>query len=85
MPLTGIPGRPPDLARPPAGCRFAPRCPRVMDRCQADEPELYPVDGVDVRCLLHDGSSSDDEATRDPAAGPRPTARGGEPLLRTRG
>ena len=60
VPLTGIPGRPPDLARPPAGCRFAPRCPRVMDRCQVDGPELYPVDGVDVRCLLYDGSSNDD-------------------------
>src|SRR5215467_14110990 len=28
--LTGIPGSPPDLARPPAGCRFAPRCPQAM-------------------------------------------------------
>jgi peptide/nickel transport system ATP-binding protein len=60
VPLTGIPGRPPDLARPPAGCRFAPRCPQVMDRCQVDAPELYPVDGVDVRCLLYDGSSDDE-------------------------
>jgi peptide/nickel transport system ATP-binding protein len=58
--LTGIPGRPPDLARPPAGCRFAPRCPKVMDRCRSDPPELYQVDGVDVRCLLFDGSSEDD-------------------------
>jgi peptide/nickel transport system ATP-binding protein len=56
VPLTGIPGRPPDLARPPAGCRFAPRCPRVMDRCTETVPELFPVDGVDVRCLLYDGS-----------------------------
>ena len=60
VPLTGIPGRPPDLARPPAGCRFAPRCPKVMDRCTETAPELYPVDGVDVRCLLYDGSSDDD-------------------------
>ncbi len=60
VPLTGIPGRPPDLARPPAGCRFAPRCPQVMDRCRSDEPELYQVDGVDVRCLLFDGSSEDE-------------------------
>ncbi|HXP55256.1 MAG TPA: ABC transporter ATP-binding protein [Streptosporangiaceae bacterium] len=60
VPLTGIPGRPPDLARPPAGCRFAPRCPQVMDRCRVDAPELYAVDGVDVRCLLYDGSSDDE-------------------------
>jgi peptide/nickel transport system ATP-binding protein len=60
VPLTGIPGRPPDLARPPAGCRFAPRCPKVMDRCGQTVPELYRVDGVDVRCLLYDGSSDDE-------------------------
>ena len=27
-PLTGIPGAPPDLAKPPSGCRFHPRCPQ---------------------------------------------------------
>ena len=33
--LTTIPGRPPDLVNPPAGCRFAPRCavrPRQVPR-----------------------------------------------------
>jgi peptide/nickel transport system ATP-binding protein len=52
--LTGIPGSPPDLARPPEGCRFAPRCPKVMARCQATEPGLYQVDGTQVRCFLHE-------------------------------
>ena len=28
VPLTGIPGSPPDLAQPPSGCRFHPRCPQ---------------------------------------------------------
>jgi peptide/nickel transport system ATP-binding protein len=28
--LTGIPGSPPDLAEPPAGCRFHPRCPHCL-------------------------------------------------------
>jgi peptide/nickel transport system ATP-binding protein len=52
--LVGIPGSPPDLARPPAGCRFHPRCPEVMPMCRRQEPELYSV-GVDkVRCLLYD-------------------------------
>jgi peptide/nickel transport system ATP-binding protein len=60
VPLTGIPGRPPDLAQPPAGCRFAPRCPREMEICTETIPELFPVDGVDVRCLLYDGSSDDE-------------------------
>src|SRR5262249_18871566 len=53
-PLNGIPGRPPDLARPPQGCRFAPRCPKVMDRCLTDQPPLYRVSGTDVRCFLYD-------------------------------
>jgi peptide/nickel transport system ATP-binding protein len=35
--LTGIPGSPPDLANPPAGCRFNPRCPF----CDAANPRLY--------------------------------------------
>ena len=53
-PLKGIPGRPPDLARPPHGCRFAPRCPKVMDRCRDEPPGLYHVDGTQVRCILYD-------------------------------
>jgi peptide/nickel transport system ATP-binding protein len=50
--LTGIPGSPPDLARPPTGCRFHPRCPEVMPICPTNEPDLYPVGGARVRCLL---------------------------------
>jgi peptide/nickel transport system ATP-binding protein len=61
LPLTGIPGRPPDLARPPAGCRFAPRCPKVMDRCEQTAPGLYPASGVLVRCFLHEDNGSGDE------------------------
>ncbi|HUL25718.1 MAG TPA: ABC transporter ATP-binding protein [Streptosporangiaceae bacterium] len=58
VPLTGIPGSPPDLARIPPGCRFAPRCPKVMSRCTEAPPELYPVDGTLVRCFLHDGEGA---------------------------
>ena len=50
--LHGIPGAPPDLAAPPPGCRFAPRCPAVASACRTERPELYPVDDVLVRCLL---------------------------------
>ncbi len=61
VPLTGIPGRPPDLANLPQGCTFAPRCPKVMARCQEEPPELYRVRGTLVRCFLHDkGGASDD-------------------------
>jgi peptide/nickel transport system ATP-binding protein len=34
----GIPGRPPDLAAPPTGCRFHPRCDRAMAVCVAQYP-----------------------------------------------
>ena len=38
--LTGIPGSPPDLVNPPAGCRFHPRCPKVMDICSRVVPAI---------------------------------------------
>jgi oligopeptide/dipeptide ABC transporter ATP-binding protein len=62
-PLEGIPGRPPDLARPPSGCRFAPRCPKVMERCTAEPPSLYPLDGINVRCFLYDPASQVDRGS----------------------
>ena len=52
--LMGIPGSPPDLAAPPNGCRFHPRCPQVMPACLDHEPPLYSVQGAEVRCLLYD-------------------------------
>ena len=53
VPLTGIPGSPPNLADPPAGCRFHPRCPEAFADCPRVEPELYQVGAVRARCLLH--------------------------------
>jgi peptide/nickel transport system ATP-binding protein len=50
--LLGIPGSPPDLAHPPAGCRFAPRCAHVQPRCTAAEVPLTSVNGSVVRCVL---------------------------------
>src|SRR5689334_5513815 len=55
--LLGIPGAPPDLLRPPAGCRFSPRCPHVMARCRAAEPHLLDVDGELVRCVLYENGA----------------------------
>jgi peptide/nickel transport system ATP-binding protein len=43
--LAQIPGQPPSLLNPPAGCRFNPRCPYVMDICRQKLPELEPVTG----------------------------------------
>ncbi len=43
--LTSIPGYPPRLDALPPGCRFAPRCPRVLARCRSQIPELYRING----------------------------------------
>ncbi len=39
-----IPGSPPDLQSPPAGCRFRARCPEAFDQCEEDPPlrEIEP-------------------------------------------
>lgn len=43
-PLLGIPGSPPDLVRPPSGCRYHPRCHAVIQGlCQEVPPELLPI------------------------------------------
>jgi peptide/nickel transport system permease protein len=58
--LFGIPGSPPDLGRPPAGCRFAPRCPHATARC-ATEPGLIDVEGTLVRCVLYENGARPEE------------------------
>ncbi len=40
LPLESIAGRPPDPGKVGAGCSFAPRCPRAIDRCSAERPSL---------------------------------------------
>jgi oligopeptide/dipeptide ABC transporter ATP-binding protein len=51
--LDVIPGSPPDLRTPPPGCRFAARCPEVMDVCRREVPiEVRYPDGVRVACHL---------------------------------
>ena len=52
--LDVIPGQPPDLRNPPPGCRFAARCPYVMDVCrEVVPPEVTFGDGVRVACHLY--------------------------------
>jgi len=62
--LTGIPGTPPDLARPPSGCRFHPRCPVVMPACLTTAPDLYDVSDEQVRCLLYTDAAATPERAR---------------------
>jgi len=51
--LVGIAGSPPDLLRPPSGCRFHPRCPSVMPQCHTEEPPLYVRPNDLVKCHLY--------------------------------
>jgi peptide/nickel transport system ATP-binding protein len=51
--LLGIPGTPPDLLRPPTGCRFHPRCQLVEPRFRTDEPPMVSVGTTLVRCHLY--------------------------------
>lgn len=46
-------GQVPSPVNPPVGCRFNPRCPRAMDICRKEEPELLDVgNGHLVACHL---------------------------------
>ena len=48
-----ISGTPPDLADPPPGCRFHPRCPYAFDRCPQEMPTLFTVGpNHEARCWL---------------------------------
>jgi len=42
----------PSPARPPAGCRFHPRCPEAFDRCGSEAPGLVGEEGSRARCFL---------------------------------
>ncbi|MDH6115010.1 peptide/nickel transport system ATP-binding protein [Kitasatospora sp. MAP12-15] len=51
--LYSIPGLPPDLTAPPAGCRFAMRCRYAVDACRSAEPPLTGnVPGHRYACIL---------------------------------
>jgi peptide/nickel transport system ATP-binding protein len=53
--LAPLEGEPPDLFRPPTGCRFHPRCPFATDVCSTDEPPLADIGGGHrVACWHHD-------------------------------
>lgn len=50
--LQEIPGMVPSLLEIPEGCRFHPRCSRVMDICRKEEPPLIQKDSRRVLCWL---------------------------------
>jgi oligopeptide transport system ATP-binding protein len=43
----------PSLVDPPPGCRFAPRCPFVIDRCRTEDPPLLPFEGTERLVACH--------------------------------
>jgi oligopeptide/dipeptide ABC transporter ATP-binding protein len=42
-PLYAIPGHPPNLAQPPSGCAFHPRCAHTMPQCVTRDPDDHQV------------------------------------------
>jgi peptide/nickel transport system ATP-binding protein len=65
-----LPGDVPDPARPPAGCRFHPRCPLVQPECDRLDPPLAVLaGGRSAACVLQ----SPGEPAR-PLVEPRPSA-----------
>ena len=58
--LATIPGAPPDLADPPSGCRFHPRCPFAQDDCiEGDFPLRSLGGGRETACIHHDRAAED--------------------------
>jgi len=67
--LAQIDGEPPDLVRPPAGCRFAPRCRHATDVSRRLEPPTVAGPASSVACWLHvpdapDGAPREPQPTR---------------------
>ena len=62
-----MPGSPPDLVEPPAGCRFAPRCPKVMPICRGRTPASPGArPGHSAACWLYGKSARE---LREPGKG----------------
>jgi peptide/nickel transport system ATP-binding protein len=52
--MYSIPGSPPNLLKPPTGCRFHPRCKYAMDICMKEEPQVKEASkGHYVACFLY--------------------------------
>jgi peptide/nickel transport system ATP-binding protein len=49
--LAAIDGVLPDMTAPPVGCRFADRCPFVLEECRAAPPPVVDLGGRWSRCL----------------------------------
>ncbi len=52
--LQPIPGRPPNMLRPPDGCAFRARCDYATSACAVGLPELVPHGASDTACVRAD-------------------------------
>jgi peptide/nickel transport system ATP-binding protein len=68
--ITYVPGRPPSLADPPAGCAFAARCPDAVALCRTESPRLLPLGSGDVACHVAQEERATGGAPRRTSAGP---------------
>jgi dipeptide transport system ATP-binding protein len=50
--LRSMPGVVPGAYDRPSGCLLSPRCPYVQDKCRAERPALYGVEGAQARCFF---------------------------------
>jgi peptide/nickel transport system ATP-binding protein len=57
--LSGIPGRPPLLLDPPAGCRFRDRCSMAFEKCMEVPPFVEIEAGHFVACWKEFGADAD--------------------------
>ena len=60
--LIPIPGAPPDIVKPPPGCRFAPRCRYAQDLCTTEAPDLEHGGNHRYACFYPVGTAKGDEA-----------------------
>ena len=82
--LEVIPGYPPDLRNPPAGCRFHPRCSFAMDICKTVvPPDVTFADGVRVACHLYPEGSDGTPVTAPPQLVAAESVGVGAPALAT--
>lgn len=83
----GIDGGIPDYTEPPAGCRFADRCPQAREECHEIAPYSRTVENAHtVECHLYDGPPAwehEDAEFRDVNIDPAPWQRDADRLGQT--
>jgi peptide/nickel transport system ATP-binding protein len=63
--IQGLAGRAPSPLDWPSGCRFHPRCPKVMPRCREERPLLTEIKpGRHVACFLYPEVTSAEEENK---------------------